>query len=102
MENKDESKQYESKSFKLMELDEMDIAVHNIACAVSVLAGIKGIQPHGDGTDKDMEDIIENVKMAYSYSMWHINRYGRGQYHEHVDQWHSTTSLWEQNPMNSD
>jgi len=72
--------------------DESLLVGHNIACAVSIIAGIKGIKPIDAGANMEINQIITDAKEVYKYAIWRLNRYDQHTIHD-ITQYHEKT-LW--------
>jgi len=57
------------------EIDEQLLIAHNIACAASIIAVTKGIQPQGCHVVNEMDKILHDVAEAYKYSIWRLDKY---------------------------
>jgi len=58
-------------------IDESLLINHNIACAASIVASIKGVKPEGPTTSMEMDAIIFEIVEAYKYSIWRFDKYNR-------------------------
>lgn len=74
--------------------DETTLAIHNIACAASVIAANRSIKPQGVSTDTEMDKIIAEVTNAYKYTIWKLSRYNQGEISSAIEKSHSTSPTW--------
>ena len=56
-------------------INEQLLIKHNIATAVSAIAGIKGIKSENESYNDEMDKIIVDAEKAYAYSFWRIQRH---------------------------
>lgn len=83
-------------------IDENLLIAHNIACAVSIIATIKGIDPkaidpddvdaQGVYTNLDMDKIISSVSESYQYALWKTWHHNRDVINEIIK--HSDWQTW--------
>ena len=60
------------------DIHEASLIKHNIAQATAIVAAVRGIKPKPGGPDPDMNVIMHEVKDAYKYTIWHIERHQGG------------------------
>ena len=57
------------------EVDEQLLIAHNIACAASIIACNRGVNPKEAHICPEMDKIISEVTTAYKYTIWREFKY---------------------------